>query len=199
MLSKLSELFDGKRAPTGYRAGVTLENLRRNLAQESFESLAPGRARFRFSSDGPVIEVVERTESQLLMHLVMTQFQFEVETVHQGAGCYEVHHTGTIRRTGLRCQRKSGSVALGKRLTQQLNEDPGLRGALMPLDFKKLTLQCADGHWKVVLEHMGGSEVVNRMPAFRRYITLAPEQRRLLLLAIVELQRVLSQQNGDLA
>ena len=39
---------------------------------------------------------------------------------------------------------------------------------------------------------MGGSEVVNRMPAFRRYIGLSTEQRGYLLVVLAGLRRVLS-------
>ncbi|MGO3029097.1 DUF3156 family protein [Pseudomonas helleri] len=184
MLLKLSEWFGTQRAPTGYRPGVTLEHLRRNLAQDSFESVDAGRGRFRFQPDGPLISVCERTESQLLMHVVTTEFEFEVPALHQGAGCYELHHTGTISRTGIRCRRLSGSVGIGQELSRALGENPALRAALMPLDFKRLTIRCAEGRWRVALEHVGGSEVVNRMPAFRRYITLSAEQKNHLMLSI---------------
>jgi hypothetical protein len=38
---------------------------------------------------------------------------------------------------------------------------------------------------------MGGSEVVNRMPAFRRYIPIGREQRAALLAVLSGLQRIL--------
>ena len=41
MLARLSELFGAQRAPTGYRPGATLERVRRNLGQASFEFSAP--------------------------------------------------------------------------------------------------------------------------------------------------------------
>ena len=61
----------------------------------------------------------------------------------------------------------------------------------MPLDFKRLRLERGEGRWTVTLEHMGGSEVVNRMPAFRRYIRISPQQRDLLLTALIGLKRLL--------
>ncbi|TFH80168.1 MULTISPECIES: DUF3156 family protein [Pseudomonas] len=191
MLLKLSEWFGAQRAPTGYRPGVTLEHLRRNLAQDSFEGVGAGRGQFRFRSDGPLIHVCEKTESQLLMHVVKTEFEFEVEALHQGAGCYELHHTGTISRTGIRCRRLNGSVDIGDALSRALIEKPALRATLMPLDFKRLTIRCAEGRWHVALEHMGGSEVVNRMPAFRRYIALSAEQKNHLMLSILALDEAI--------
>jgi hypothetical protein len=60
------------------------------------------------------------------------------------------------------------------------------------LDFKTLQIDLDGPQWQVRLEHMGGSEVVNRMPAFRRYIALSGEQRQELLNVLVGFQRVLS-------
>ena len=62
----------------------------------------------------------------------------------------------------------------------------------MPLDFKRLRIDLQGRQWCVRLEHMGGSEVVNRMPAFRRYIPLIREQRTVLLATLSGLQRVLA-------
>ncbi|MCY1463084.1 hypothetical protein D9M71_809320 [compost metagenome] len=77
------------------------------------------------------------------------------------------------------------------RLQVRLQEDPVLHQSLMSLDFKRLQLTL-DGHeWRVRLEHMGGSEVVNRMPSFRRYIALSGVQRDVLLNVLMGLQRTL--------
>ena len=77
------------------------------------------------------------------------------------------------------------------RLQAALNDDPGLHQALMGLDFKRLHLDLSGQQWHVRIEHMGGSEVVNRMPAFRRYIPLSGAQRAGLLTVLAGLQRVL--------
>lgn len=45
-LQKLSELFGAGRAPAGYRPGITLEYLRRNLGLTSFALTEGGRATF---------------------------------------------------------------------------------------------------------------------------------------------------------
>ena len=191
MLARLSELFGAPRAPTGYRPGATLERVRRNLGQSSFEFSAPVSAQFQFSPKGPLIEVHERAEAQLLMHMVLTEFRFHTPASQWSEGCYQVHHTGAIRRTGLVCRRRKGPQAFADSLTRELSTNPVLREALMPLDFKTLTLEYNGGGWDVALEHMGGSEVVNRMPAFRRYISLSVEQTRLLQQSIAALHEVL--------
>ena len=191
MLARLSELFGAQRAPTGYRPGATLERVRRNLGQSSFEFSAPVRAQLQFSPKGPLIQVHERAEAQLLMHMVLTEFRFHTPASQWSEGCYQVHHTGAITRTGLTCRRQKGPQDFADGLTRELSANPALREALMPLDFKKLTLEYTHGGWNVVLEHMGGSEVVNRMPAFRRYISLSIEQTRLLQQSILALHQVL--------
>ncbi|SFV09814.1 DUF3156 family protein [Pseudomonas sp. OV546] len=190
-LQKLSELFSAQRAPAGYRPGVTLEYVRRNLGLASFASTGPARAAFRLDDTGLQVDVAERTESQLLMHLVMTEFMLTVPATEQGSARFELHHRGSIRRTGLACRQRSGEPALLARLEAALNDDLSLHQALMGLDFKRLHIALSGHQWQVRLEHIGGSEVVNRMPVFRRYIPLSDAQRAGLLTVLAGLQRVL--------
>ena len=192
MLQKLSELFSARRAPAGYRPGVTLEYLRRNLGLSSFTSTGPASAVFGLDANGLEVTVVERTEAQLLMHLVMTEFRIRLPASEQGSARLDLHHRGSIRRTGLACRQRAGDPALRARLEAVLSGDEALHQALMALDFKHLRIELDDQQWRVRLEHMGGSEVVNRMPAFRRYIALSPTQRAGLLTVLAGLQRVLS-------
>ncbi|HHK0124959.1 TPA: DUF3156 family protein [Pseudomonas aeruginosa] len=70
--------------------------------------------------------------------------------------------------------------------------DRALLEQLMPLDFRSLRLCRDDRGWTVSLEHLGACEVVNRFPAYRRYIPLVAEQRLALLGAFAQLQRLLS-------
>lgn len=159
---------------------VTLAHLRRDLGLATLEV------------DGVAFEIVERTESQLLMHLVLTEYVLRAPAAAGGAGSFEVHHGGAIRRSGIHVRRRSGNQALGRELQARLLADSTLFQALMPLDFKRLRIELHDQQWCVRLEHMGGSEVVNRMPAFRRYIALSRAQREHLLATLVGLHRVLS-------
>ncbi len=191
MLQKLSELFSAQRAPAGYRPGVTLEHVRRNLGLASFEQAGPTVARVSLDAGNLQVEIVERTESQLLMHLVMTEFVIRVPASRAGRATFELHHTGAVRRTGIRCRQRAGDTALLAGLQARLQEDSALHQALMPLDFKRLCIELQGHQWCVRLEHMGGSEVVNRMPAFRRYIALSHPQRDNLFNALAGLQRLL--------
>ena len=177
---RLFELFRAERAPAGYRPGVTLAHLRRNLGLATLEV------------DGVAFEIVERTESQLLMHLVLTEFVLRVPAATGGTASFDVHHGGAIRRTGIRVRRRSGNQALCREIQARLLADTTLFQALMPLDFKRLRIELQGQQWCVRLEHMGGSEVVNRLPAFRRYIALSPVQRTHLLTTLKGLQQLLS-------
>ncbi len=191
MLQKLSELFSARRAPAGYRPGVTLEHLRRNLGLASFDQTGPTAAQVSLDVDGLQVEIVERTESQLLMHLVMTEFVIRVPASRAGMATFELHHTGAVRRTGIRCRQRVGDTALLAELQARLQADGALYQALMPLDFKRLRIGLQGQQWCVRLEHMGGSEVINRMPAFRRYIALSGEQRNSLFDTLAGFQRIL--------
>lgn len=182
------KLFD--RAPSGYRPGVTLEHLRRNLGLAGCQVLEPGRARFALAG-GVEFEVRERTESQLLMHIVVCEFHLSCSARSEGVATLVLHHTGAIRRAGLGWKQHGGEAGLLEQVRGRLEQDRSLYDALMPLDFKRLRLERAQDRWTVVLEHMGGSEVVNRMPAFRRYIRIDPQQRTLLLRALAGLQNLL--------
>jgi hypothetical protein len=191
MLQKLSELFSPQRAPAGYRPGVTLELLRRNLGLAQFELTGPTTATVIADAGALQFEIVERTESQLLMHLVMTEFVLRVPASREGTARLQLHHGGAVRRRGIRCRQRGGDSGLPALLQAAVEQDLALYEALMPLDFKRLDIELQGCQWCVRLEHMGGSEVVNRMPAFRRYIALSGEQRMALLAALSGLQRVL--------
>ncbi|MFA7944473.1 DUF3156 family protein [Pseudomonas brenneri] len=188
---KLSELFSAQRAPAGYQPGRTLGQLRRNLGLARFEQVSPTLARAILDDDSLHLEIRERTESQLLMHLVMTEFSLRLPASTEGAARFELHHGGAIRRTGICCRQRTGERALLGQLQACLQQDSALHGALMLLDFKRLHIELYGHQWLVRLEHMGGSEVVNRMPAFRRYIALSRVQRDALLAVLAGLQRVL--------
>lgn len=191
MLLALREFFGNGRAPSGYRPGATLALVRRNLGGLAFEALEPGRGRFTLEG-GLSFQARERTQSELLMHLVLTEFELRVPTRSEGVAVIDLRHTGAIRRQGLACVRRHGNAPGLAGVIAALEGDEALRAALMPLDFKRLRIERDGDHWQVRLEHMGASEVVNRMPAFRRYIRLDDAQQAHLLNALPALARVLA-------
>lgn len=191
MLPSWRERLTRQRAPAGYRPGYTLDHVRRNLQVADWHLLQPTLAELTCRGSGQVVRVQERVESHLLMHVVLTEFHVQVGALSQGAMRLEMRHTGAVRRTGLTCVLKSGDRSLFSQAEAGLMQAPALLDALMPLDFKRLSIECREGQWRVVLEHMGGSEVVNRMPAFRRYIQINQEQGSYLWRALAALEQTL--------
>lgn len=191
MLPSLSDLFGATRAPAGYRPRATLEQLRRNLGSLEFEWLDDARGRFRVPTLNLSFDVSERTQSELLMHLVLTDFKLEVPARGAQACRFKIRHTGALSRTGISCKWHEGGGAWADALNVALLSDAALKQALMPLDFRVLELVRTTGMWTVRLEHMAASEVVSRMPHFRRYIRLDHTQRDHLLDTFVALQRIL--------
>lgn len=185
------ERLKSPRNPSGYRPGYTLDQVRRNLQATEWFLVQPTLAEFKCSGSGQLVQAQERVESHLLMHVVLTEFHLKVKASFQGAMRLEMRHTGAMRRTGLACLFKSGDKSLFSQAEAGLIQDPLLLDALMPLDFKRLSIECGEGQWRVVIEHMGGSEVVNRMPAFRRYIQINQEQRGCLWRAFARLEETL--------
>lgn len=167
---------------------MTLEHLRRNLDLAHFQRTASTTAEAVLLDGRLRVEIVERAESQWLMHRVMTEFVLRLPASREGTASFELHHTGAVWRIGIRCRQRSGDPAL----LALLQPHGALLQALMPLDVKRLRIDLQARQWCVRLEHMGGSEVINRMPAFRRYIPLSTDQRSGLLATLLHFQRLLA-------
>jgi len=186
MIRNLRERLLAPRAPSGYRPGATLACLARNLGQQG---LAGGV--MHDPAQGWQAKVHERVEAHLLMHIVTCEFQLQLPAPHGREVSLELRHTGALRRTGLACVYRKGDQARFTQLRDRLLQQAALVAALMPLDFKRLALAWRDGQWLLTLEHMGGNEVVNRMPAFRRYIPVSPQQRAHLMASLAQFNALL--------
>lgn len=191
MLTSWLERLSSPRNPSGYRPGYTLDQVRRNLQAAEWLLVQPTLAEFKCSDSGQIVQVQERVESHLLMHVVFIEFHLQIKAAFQGALRLEMRHTGAMRRTGLTCLFKSGDKSMFSQAEAGLLQDSALVDALMPLDFKRLSVECTAGQWRVVIEHVGGSEVVNRMPTFRRYIQISQEQRGYLWRSFARLEETL--------
>ncbi|MDH4564730.1 DUF3156 family protein [Pseudomonas sp. BN411] len=189
MFPRLSEYW--RRPPSGYRPGATLARVARDLPFLGAEPEGATSMRFT-SADGELaFDAREVVEAQFLMHLVLTEFVLQVPSVGAGHVRIDLNHRGAIHRQGIACRIRAGDAKALGGLTTRLQGDAALLAALMPLDFKRLSIEREGGRWTVRLEHMGASEVVNRMPGFRRYIRLNPEQREHLLQALHVLKAIL--------
>ncbi|MBK5007751.1 DUF3156 family protein [Pseudomonas sp. S60] len=191
MIRHLRERWLAPRAPAGYRPGVTLGHLLRNLGPLEILQAQAGTAQLHCPQQRWHAEVHECVEAHLLMHVVTCEFRLEVPALQQGEVQMKLRHTGALRRTGLACVYSGGDKALFARVRDRLAADAALMAALMPLDFKRLTLSCRRGQWHLALEHMGASEVVNRMPALRRYIPISAQQRGHLLASLTSFNQIL--------
>ncbi|WHH50556.1 DUF3156 family protein [Pseudomonas sp. Ap32] len=191
MIRHLRERLLVPQAPSGYRPGVTLGHLLRNLGPLEIQRTEAGVAQVRLRPGEGQVEVREDVEAHLLMHVVTCEFRLSVPALQQGEVRLELRHTGAFRRTGIACVFRGGEQAFFDRIRDHFDRDAALLAALMPLDFKRLTLECSKGQWQLALEHMGGSEVVNRMPAFRRYIQVSPQQRSHLLASLSSFTEIL--------
>ncbi|NIE75138.1 DUF3156 family protein [Pantoea sp. Ap-967] len=191
MIRHLREHLLAPRALAGYRPGVTLGHLLRNLGSLQVQQQGSTTAELRDPAQGWCAELRECVQAHLLMHVVTCEVSLRVPALQQGAMRLELRHTGALRRTGVTAVYRSGDKACFAQVREQLLADAPLLAALMPLDFKRLTLECSHGQWRLVLEHMGGSEVVNRMPAFRRYIQVSPPQRGHLLACLARFSQLL--------
>lgn len=184
MIRRLRERLLAPRAPAGYRPGVTLGHLGRNLGPLPMARPEPALGVLDAREQGWHAVVRERVEAHLLMHVVTCEFQLCVPALKRGEVRLELRHAGAIRRTGVSVVYRGGDRQRFTQVHEHLLDEAALLAALMPLDFKRLALECRDGQWHLALEHMGGSEVVNRLPAFRRYIKVSPEQREHLLASL---------------
>lgn len=191
----LQKRFEALRArdPAGYRPGLTLGRVRRDFQDLHDEPIDARSVRFTAPGGGLTILARERTQSELLMHIVTTEFVLRTPSGHAGPVRIDVHHTGAWRRTGLRYASRRGTSAGVEALLITLHQDASLHAALMPLDFKRLRIERQTAEWVVTLEHIAGSEVVSRMPSFRRYIAFAPAQHDALLAVLSRLRDLLAQ------
>ncbi len=175
--------------PAAYRPGATLALVRRNLAACDGEA-QDGRLLLRTKELS--FEVRERVQAHLFMHIVSTEFSLFVAAPGGAAG-----QPGAASRRLLAASRHPLQGAQRERARAVAGGlagggDRALLEQLMPLDFRSLRLCRDDRGWTVSLEHLGACEVVNRFPAYRRYIPLVAEQRLALLGAFAQLQRLLS-------
>jgi hypothetical protein len=138
------------------------------------------------------IAVNERVERHFQMHIVSLEMRLTVPAqVEPGIGI-SIRNTGMLFRTGIVCRvpakyRKNVSM-----LTSFVESDNQLVESMKVLDFRRCCLESTDQGWSVLLEPYGASEVINRMPSFRRYIRMDQRQVHALTETFSAFQRLLS-------
>lgn len=180
-------------APAGFRPGHTLACALDDLRTDfKFLEVNGGEAVLQAREGGLIVRVVERLERHFQMHLVSLDLTLAVAGRVEAGIRLAIRNTGLLRRTGITCAVSTKDRGKVAPLVRQLTADPALKKALMELDFRRCILESTAQGWLVTIEPYGASEVVNRMPSFRRYIRLDAGQVQALQVAFTALQRVLT-------
>lgn len=190
MLPAVLEGWWQPRRPRAYRPGATLMRLAKDLAD--LEQLGEaGGLQLRLPGADWSFQVAERVESQWLLHTVSCCFSLPLHGLPPTVPSRLVlQHQGSWQRSGFACVRRQGDAGALAALMAQLEQDPDLHTALMPLDFKRCELIGDAGGWRLEIEHFAASEVVGSFPPFRRYIRLLRTQKLALLAVMAAVRRL---------
>ncbi|MBZ5795267.1 DUF3156 family protein [Burkholderia contaminans] len=140
--------------------------------------------------NGVRVSVDERVDRQFLMHTVSVKVAAAAcGPVVQGSA--RVTQTGWLRRTGIDAVAEPGCDPGFADTVAALVAEPSLADALRPLHLTDATIDARDGRWTLTIVPFGGSEVVNRMPSFRRYVRLTGEQAAALSAACLAFETAL--------
>lgn len=181
------------RSPPGYAAGATLQRIQAELTRR-LTTVATEGTRAQLEENGGRFQcaVAEQVESHFMMHIVKTEFVLQVPAMVAPGAKLSLYHSGLIRKKGIRCRTSQRWQEELKQLCSALEQDTAVKAALTGLNFRNCEIEASETGWTVKLEPYGGSEVVNRLPSFRRYIRLGPEQVDYLVLALNALSHVLA-------
>jgi len=195
MPNALKRLLD--QPPPGYRPGVTLRHARKELLGR-FRVDGSDDSRATLPTPAGELEILlrERIERHVLMHIVGLEMVLHVPSPSLPGASLEIRNTGLLFRTGIRCSAPRASAVDLRHLVQRVESDRHLRDALMKLDFRRCRIHGVEGGWNVVIEPFGASEVVSRMPPFRRYIRMGAAQVEAVAAALAACYRIIIQVPG---
>lgn len=140
--------------------------------------------------NGVRVGIDERVDRQFLMHTVSVT----VAATARGPavqGRARVMQTGWLRRTGIDAAAAPGCDPGFADTVAALVAEPSLADALQPLHLTDCAIDARDGRWTLAIVPFGGSEVLNRMPSFRRYVRLTGEQAAALSAACLAFETAL--------
>ncbi|CAB3961409.1 hypothetical protein BLA3211_01150 [Burkholderia aenigmatica] len=174
--------------PPGHRPGAIAARVLADLRAERDADGAVGlTARL---PNGVRVSMDERVDRQFLMHTVSVK----VAATACGPavqGSARVRQTGWLRCTGIDALAAPGCDPGFADTLAELVAEPSLADALRPLHLTDCTIDARDGRWTLAIVPFGGSEVVNRMPSFRRYVRLTGEQAAALSAACLAFETAL--------
>ncbi|WP_333990764.1 DUF3156 family protein [Burkholderia orbicola] len=182
--------------PPGHRPGAiaarVLADLRAVRDDDGAGGVGGATARL---PNGVCVRVDERVERQFLMHTVSVKVTVAANGP-AAQGSARVRQTGWLRRTGIAAVLTPGCDPAFIDTLAALLVDPALTDALRPLHLTDCVIDAHDGdarddRWTLAIVPFGGSEVVNRMPSFRRYVRLIDEQATALSAACLAFETAL--------
>ncbi|WP_321856126.1 DUF3156 family protein [Burkholderia cenocepacia] len=175
--------------PPGHRPGAIAARVLADLRAVRDAGGGVGGVTARLPN-GVRVSVDERVERQFLMHTVSVKV---TAAAHGPAaqGSARVRQTGWLRCTGIDAARMPGCDPVFIDTLAALLAEPSLADALRPLDLTDCAIDARDGRWTLAIVPFGGSEVVNRMPSFRRYVRLIDEQAAALSAACLAFETAL--------
>jgi len=179
--------------PPGHRPGAiaarVLADLRAERDADGGVGVGVGGVTARLPN-GVRVSVDERVERQFLMHTVSVKV---TAAAHGPAahGSARVRQTGWLHCTGIDAAPVPGCDPVFIDILAALLAEPSLADALRPLHLTDCAIDARDGRWTLAIVPFGGSEVVNRMPSFRRYVRLIDEQAAALSAACLAFETAL--------
>ncbi|WP_420212211.1 DUF3156 family protein [Burkholderia aenigmatica] len=174
--------------PPGHRPGAIAARVLADLgAARDADRVGSPTARL---PNGVRVSIDERVDRQFLMHTVSVKVAATVcGPAVQGSA--RVRQTGWLRCTGIDALAAPGCDPGFADTLAALVAEPSLADALRPLHQTDCTIDARDGRWTLAIVPFGGSEVVNRMPSFRRYVRLTGEQAAALSAACLAFETAL--------
>ncbi|MCA8061252.1 DUF3156 family protein [Burkholderia sp. AU38729] len=174
--------------PPGHRPGAIAARVLADLrAERDADHVGSRTARL---PNGVRVSIDERVDRQFLMHTISVK----VAATACGPavqGSARVRQTGWLRCTGIDALAAPGCDPGFADTLAALVAEPSLADALRPLHLTDCTIDARDGRWTLAIVPFGGSEVVNRMPSFRRYVRLTGEQATALSAACLAFETAL--------
>ncbi|RQR40167.1 DUF3156 family protein [Burkholderia sp. Bp9143] len=175
--------------PPGHRPGTIAARVLADLGAVREVDGGAGDAT-AWLPNGVRVNIAECVDRQFLMHTVSVQVSINADGP-AGQGHARVLQTGWLRRTGVAAEPVPGCDPGFVRMVAALVADSSLADALRPLHLTDCTIDACDGRWTLAVVPFGGSEVVNRMPAFRRYVRVTGEQAAALSAACLAFETAL--------
>ncbi|CAB3764623.1 hypothetical protein B7G54_07305 [Burkholderia puraquae] len=174
--------------PPGHRPGAIAARVLADLgAARDADRVGSPTARL---PNGVRVSIEECVDRQFLMHTVSVK----VAATARGPavqGSARVRQTGWLRCTGIDAAAVPGCDPGFVDTVAALVAEPSLADALRPLHLTDCTIDARAGRWTLAIVPFGGSEVVNRMPSFRRYVRLTGEQAAALSAACLAFETAL--------